>query len=161
MPDTVHIRHLEPGYCIATWDGVLIQIWRGPATLERTQKWQEIGRSFLSERSGTVCSSLSIVDSRSPAPSEKVRLAMATSFNALAAGMRRHIVLGDGSALRSSLVRGVGLTLSLFSSAPLRLEFPASIDEAALILAREMSPDAGGVEALKAAVSRLRSHLDD
>jgi hypothetical protein len=146
---------------VATWDRVLIQQWRGPATLEAAQQWLVLGEEFIKESGGQPCSNLSIVESSSPPPSEKVRRALSASFRGLAAGMHHQIVVAEGSAFRTALVRAVGLTLSTLSSSSLPLKFVVSLDEAALTLAPDLSAAAGGAAGLKSAIMSLRSHLDN
>lgn len=150
------VRSIDDGYCLATWDRVLIQLWRGEATLEAAEDWLRMGEIFLRESAGQPCSTLSIVESRSPPPTDKIRLALTASFRGLAPRMRHQIVVGEGSMFRSALVRAVGLTLS-----PVPLKFAISVDEAALTLAPDLSPGSGGPEGLKAAVSSIRSLVDE
>lgn len=156
----LNVRIIDPGYGIATWDRVLLQLWRTEATLDKAEHWLEIGKAFVAESGGQPCSSLSIVESRSPPPTNPVRLAMAESFRSLAPHMRHQIVVAEGSHFRSALVRGVGLALSTLSPSALPLQFAVSLDEAAVTLAPDLSAMAGGAEGLKAAVSSLRTQID-
>jgi len=160
VSDLLTVHNIDQGYCLATWDRVLIQLWRGPATLHAAEQWLEAGEAFLRQSGNQPCCSLSIVESRSPPPTEKVRLAMAAGFRGLAPRMRHQIVVAEGSVIRSALVRGVGLALSSMSSSSLPLEYVASLDDAAVTLAPHLSPAAGGPEGLKSAVSNLRSQVD-
>jgi len=161
VSEQLNVHIIEPGYGIAAWDRVLIQLWRGPATLDAAARWLKIGKAFVLEKGQSICSSLSIVESSSPPPSDKVRLALSASFDALSASMRHQIVLAEGSVARSALVRGVGLTLSNFSSSSLFLKFAVSLDEAAMTLAPDLSPAAGGEMGLKGAVRELRTRMSD
>jgi hypothetical protein len=155
------VRIVNKGYGLATWDGVMIQLWRGPATLQAAQDWLEAGEAFVLESAGRLCSNLSIVESSSPPPADNVRLALAASFQALAPRMRHQIVVAEGSVSRSALVRAVGLTLSNLSVSSLPLHFAVSLDEAALTIAPDLSRRAGGADALKNAVSDLRMRIGD
>lgn len=161
MSELLDVRHLDQGYGLATWDRVLIQLWRGPATLLAAEQWRKAGEEFLRESGGKPCSTLSIVESNSPPPAEKVRLVLSASFQALAARMRHQIVVAEGSVSRSALVRAVGLALSNLSSASLPLEVAVSLDEAALTLAPDLSASPRGAERLKTAVSELRMRISD
>ena len=155
----LHVHRLDQSYGLATWDRVLIQLWRGPATLAAAESWFELGKKFWSESGGQPCSNLSIVESNSPPPADKVRQALSAAFDGLAAHMRHQIVVAEGSVARSALVRGVGLTLSNFSSSSLTLKVAVSLDEAAMTLAPDLSPEAGGAPGLKAAVAALRARI--
>jgi hypothetical protein len=155
VSELLNVRRIDHTYCVATWDRVLIQLWRGEATLLAAQQWLEFGEAFLNESGQEPCSSLSIVESRSPPPADKVRLSLTASFRGLAPRMVHQIVVGEGSISRSALVRAVGLTLS-----PVPLEFAVSVDEAALTLAPHLSVASGGADGLKAAVANIRSQID-
>lgn len=159
MSDPLCVHHIDSGYGVATWDRVLMQLWRGPATLRAAERWLELGREFVAESRGLPCSNLSVVESGSPPPADKVRLALSTAFDSLSPGMRHQIVVAEGSVSRSALVRAVGLTLSSLSAASLPLKFAVSLDEAALTLAPDLSPQVGGAEGLKAAVAELRGRI--
>ncbi len=153
------VHRIDPGYGLAIWDRVLIQLWRGPATLAGAQSWFALGKKFASESGGLLCSNLSIVESNSPPPADKVRQALSAAFDGMATCMRHQIVVAEGSVARSALVRGVGLSLSNLSTSSLALKVAVSLDEAALTLAPDLSPDAGGAEGLKAAVADLRARI--
>jgi hypothetical protein len=151
-----NVRIIDQNICFATWDRVLIQIWRGVATAEAPQQLLELGKVFLTENAGHPCSSLSIIESPSPPPGEKVRKLLATCYRELAPGLRHQIIVAEGSGFRSALVRGVGLTVSTFAPSLLPFNFVASMDEAALTISDALSSNAGGADALKAAVTSLR-----
>lgn len=155
------IRSIDRNHCVATWDRVLIQVWRGEATLEAAQELLQLGRAFLLENRDQGCCSLSIVESRSPPPTEKVRPILSACYRELAPGMRHQIFVAEGSGFRSALVRGVGLTVSTFAPSLLPFKFAASVDEAAATIAPQLTPKAGGAEGLKAVVASLRVHLDE
>jgi hypothetical protein len=160
VTELLNVVKLDHLYCVATWDRVLIQLWRGPATEETAQRFREIGEAFLRDNAGQPLSTLSIVESGSPPPTNKVRVAMADSFRGLAHGMRHQIVVAEGSAFRTSLVRAVGLALSTMSASPLPLKFAVSLDEAAWTLAPDLSPNSGGADGLKRTIASLRSLVD-
>jgi hypothetical protein len=155
-----NIRSIDKNHCVATWDRVLIQVWRGEATLEAAQELLKLGRAFLAEHPGSPCNSLSIVESRSPPPADKVRAVLSACYRELAPGMQHQFFVAEGSGFRSALVRGVGLTVSTFAPSLLPFKFSSSVDEASLIIAATLSPKSGGAEGLKAAVASLRVKLD-
>jgi hypothetical protein len=159
VSEVLDVQKADRSYGVAIWDRVLIQIWRGPATLEAAENWLALGKKFALQSQGLPCSNLSIVESNSPPPSDKVRLALSAAFDGLAPCMRHQIVIAEGSVSRSALVRGVGLTLSSLSASSLALKVAVSLDEAALTLAPHLSAGAGGAEGLKAAVADLRARI--
>jgi hypothetical protein len=155
-----NVRNIDVNHCIATWDRVLIQVWRGEATTEAAQVLMKAGRLFLAEHPGVQCNSLSIVESRSPPPNDKIRQALSACYRDFAPRMKHQIFVAEGSGFRSALVRGVGLTVSTFAPSLLPFKFAASVDEAAMVIAPSLSTTAGGAEGLKGAVRSLRDKLD-
>jgi hypothetical protein len=154
------VRSIDHDHCIAAWDRVLIQVWRGEATLEAAQSLLKIGKVFLTQHPGYPCNSLSIVESRSPPPNDKVRQLLSACYRELAPGMRHQIFVAEGSGFRAALVRGVGLTVSTFAPSLLPFKFAASVDEAAITIAPGLSVKAGGADGLRSAVAGLRVKLD-
>jgi hypothetical protein len=158
---SLRIRGIDENHCFATWERVLIQIWRGEATLEAAQELLKISRAFLSEISGQSGNSLSIVESRSPPPTDKVRPVLTACYRELAPATRNQIFVAEGSGFRSALIRGVGLTVSTFAPSLLPFKFAASVDEAAITIAPSLSPKSGGAEGLKQTIGSLRVKLDE
>jgi hypothetical protein len=90
-----------------------------------------------------------------------VRKELSAFFKELAPQMRHQLFVGEGSGFRAALVRGVGLAVSTIAPSLLPFKFAGSLDEAAVIIAPQLSPKAGGAEGLKAAVAFLRHKLDE
>lgn len=139
----------------------MIQIWRGEATLDAAQELLKLTKVFLAENAGQIGNSLSIVESRSPPPTDKVRPVLSACYRELAPSTRNQIFVAEGSGFRSALIRGVGLTVSTFAPSLLPFKFAASVDEAALAIAPSLPPRSGGTEALKQTIIRLRTKLDE
>ena len=152
------IKILEPGYCIATWDRVLLQIWRLEVTNEAVENLRRIGRAFVLESKQPV-SSLSIVESTSPPPSDKLRGALSAFYRDLAAQMKEQIVVAEGSGFRSALVRSVGLALSAISPKTLPFKFVGGVEEAAVLIRPHLTPAAGGVAGLQQAIKDVRANM--
>jgi hypothetical protein len=152
------IRHITPEHVFATWDRVLLQIWRLEVTQEAIDSLNKIGRAFVYESKEPV-SSLSIVESTSPPPSDKLRGALSTFYRDLAPRMKEQIVVAEGSGFRSALVRSVGLALSAIAPNSLPFKFVGGVDEAAALIRPHLSPTAGGVEGLQRAIKDLRGKM--
>ena len=161
MSTLPRVRGIDQNHCFATWERVLIQIWRGEATAEAAQELLTLSRAFLTEIGGEVGNSLSIVESRSPPPTDKVRPLLTACYRELAPVTRNQIFVAEGSGFRSALIRGVGLTVSTFAPSLLPFKFAASVDEAAITIAPSLSPKSGGAEGLKKVIADLRRKLDD
>lgn len=155
------IRAIDQNHAVATWDRVLLQIWRGEATPRSVQELGEIGKVLLAAHAGYACCSLSIIEAKSPPPNEHVRPLLSTVYRELATGMRHQLFVAEGSGFRAAIVRGVGLAVSAIAPALLPFKFASSAEEAAATIAPSLSRHAGGALALLDAAKLLRARLDE
>lgn len=154
------IRTLDRNHAVATWDRVLLQVWRGDVTPQAVQQLLDVGNELIRQHPGHRCSSLSVVESASPPPNERVRPLLSSCYRELAPGMRLQLFVAEGSGFRAAIVRGVGLAVSTFAPSLLPFKFASSIREAAVAIGPQLSERAGGPDALVAAVSQVRAQLD-
>jgi hypothetical protein len=154
------IRALEVGFVVATWDRVFIHIWRGEATPRAVEAMANAGRAWLHELGENAGSSLSIVESTSPPPNERVRPLLSAFYREVAPHLRHQLFVAEGSGFRVALVRGVGLAVSTLAPSFLPFRFVSNVTEAAGLLAPVLSPTAGGPSALVEAVAHVRAKLD-
>jgi hypothetical protein len=152
------IKTLEPNYCIATWDRLLLQIWRLEVTAEAVDNLRKLTRAFVYDSKQPV-SSLAIVESTSPAPSDKLRGALSAFYREFAAQMKEQIVVAEGSGFRAALVRSVGLALSTVAPTSLPFKFVGGVEEAALLIRPHLTPTAGGVVGLQQAIKDVRAKM--
>jgi hypothetical protein len=145
----------EPAYCFATWDRVLLQIWRLEVTAESVETLRKVGKAFVEQNRDPV-STLSIVESTSPAPSDRLRGALSSFYRELAPYMKEQIVVAEGSGFRAALVRSVGLALSAVAPKSLPFKFVGGVEEAAQLIRPHLSPAAGGAAALQEAIKNVR-----
>jgi hypothetical protein len=153
-----HIRHATPNYCIATWDRVLLQIWRREVTPDAIESLSSIGRAFVATSAGPTCS-LALIESTSPPPTDKLRGALSAFYREMAPHMREQIIVAEGSGFRAALVRSVGLALSAIAPSSLPFRFVGGIDEAAALIRPHLTAGAGGVNGLNVAIKDLRGKL--
>ena len=153
-----HICWVDTHYCVATWDRVLIQIWRLEVTAEAVQNLRRIGKQFVAETSGPL-SMLSIVEASSPPPNEPLRAALSAFFRELAPRMELQIVVAEGSGFRAALVRSVGVALSAIARGALPFKFCGHVADAAALIRPHLSPSAGGAEALLGAIHDVRAKI--
>lgn len=118
----------------------------------------KVGRAFA-HSSNLPASTLTIVESTSPPPSDKVRGPMSAFYREIAPLMKEQIVVAEGSGFRSALVRSIGVALSAISPKSLPFKFASGIDEAALVIQPHLSRTGGGSEGLKRALAELRKQL--
>lgn len=154
------IRYVDRNCAFATFDRVLLQIWRGEVTSQNVQELLGVGRLLVRERGSGVCSSLSVVESASPPPNDRMRPLLSACFRELGPDMRLQLFVAEGSGFRAALVRGVGLAVSAFAPSLLPFKFASSIAEAAAAISPTLSASAGGANALLAAVEQVRGQLD-
>jgi len=152
---------IDNAFLIGTWDRVLMTIWRGDPTIEAAQLLSKFGREFVAADRGLPICFLSVIESRSPPPSDKVRKELSAAFREFAPAMKHQIFVSEGSGFRGALVRGVGLTVSTLAPSLLPFKFAGSLDEAAVTLAPNLTARAGGSDGLKAAVAQFRQKLDE
>src|SRR4051812_23911920 len=74
-PD-IRIVVKDPEHCIAVWDQVVFEIWRGPATLIGSKRMVETCEDLLANRKGNA-SFFAILERTSPPPAEPVRALLA------------------------------------------------------------------------------------
>jgi hypothetical protein len=155
---TPAIRALEPSYCIATWDRLLLQIWRLEVTAEAVDNLRKVSRAFVAESKQPV-SSLAIVESTSPPPSDKLRIALSDFYRELAPQMEEQIVVAEGSGFRAALVRSVGLALSTVAPKSLPFKFVGGVEEAGILIRPHLTPAAGGIVGLQRAIKDVRAKM--
>jgi hypothetical protein len=158
MLPTIH--DIDQQHGVATFDRLLLQVWRGECTARALTGLGEVGRALLARHAGRTCCSLSVIESRSPPPGERVRPLLSAVYRELAPGMRHQLFVAEGSGFRAALVRGVGLAVSALAPSLLPFKFAGSVEEAAQIIAPDLSPEAGGVAGIIAALAVLRGKLD-
>ena len=155
----VAIRKLDRDYCIATWDCVLIQLWRREVTAEAVGHLIEITRSFSEEQARPVCS-IAVIERTSPPPAEQVRSSLSRFYRDFAADFASAVVVAEGGGFRSALVRGVGVALSMLAPKTLPFEFVATVRQAAVIIGGHLSAASGGATGLERSVEEVRMQLE-
>jgi hypothetical protein len=156
-----NVRSINATHVIATWDRVLIQLWRGEVTLGDAEKLLVLGREFIATSRGAhPLNILTIIESRSPAPSQRVRTTLSACFAEFGKTTQQQFFVSEGSGFRAALIRGVGLTVSTLAPSLLPFKFATSLDEVAVAIGPHISAAAGGAEGLKRAVAELRQLLD-
>lgn len=156
-----NVRSVNATHVIATWDRVLIQLWRGEVTLADAEKLLALGREFIATSDSHPLNILTIIESRSPAPTQKVRSVLSACFAEFAKTTQHQFFVSEGSGFRAALIRGVGLTVSTLAPSLLPFKFATSLDEVAVTIGPHISVAAGGAEGLKRAVADLRFLLDE
>jgi hypothetical protein len=154
------IHAIDERHVVATWDRVFLLLWRGDATAEAVENMARVAAAWVREQEMGTSTVLSVIESRSPPPNDRVRPLLMAFYRDLAPMMRRPLIVAEGSGFRGALVRGVGTAVSALAPSLLPFQFPASVNDAAAIIAPSLSPRSGGVTALVEAVGYIRGRLD-
>ncbi|WP_437318929.1 protein kinase domain-containing protein [Sorangium sp. So ce385] len=120
------VHALDDAHCIATWNGVLFQIWRGRTTEAAVRGVRRV----LREHGGQLQATLVILEEHSMPAGPEVRSSLAELSRELAAhGMCAALVLED-HGFRASLMRNVAIEFILLSRTRLRYEVFSAMKDA-------------------------------
>ncbi|WP_437992841.1 serine/threonine protein kinase [Sorangium sp. So ce145] len=126
------LHALDEDHCVATWKGLLFQIWRRHTTAAAVS---EI-RSILRERGSELQATLVILEENTVPAGREVRGSLAELSRELAAhGMCAALVF-EGHGFKASLVRNVAIEFILLSRSRLRYEVFSAMDDAVAWLMR-------------------------
>lgn len=151
------IHQVDADHTIATWDRVLIQIWRGSPTNPMIVEMAAITRQLIGRTQPDKICSISIVEPTSPPPKDETRRQLAAFFKDITPHSAELLIVNVGGGFRAALIRGVGLALSTLSPKSLPFRFVDSIPTAVELVSRHLSPLAGGPKALDEALQFART----
>jgi hypothetical protein len=154
------IHTIDANHVVATWDRVFLMLWRGEATAHAVENMGRVVSTWLRDQGKGTTTVLSVIESSSPAPGDRVRPLLMAFYRDLAPLMRRPLIVAEGSGFRGALVRGVGTAVSALAPSLLPFQFPSSVTDAAATIAPSLSPGSGGGAALIEAVAFMRQQLD-
>ncbi len=152
------IAKMDENQCIAIWDRVLVQIWRGETTSIAVADLINLGKELIAGGRARI-SSLAIIEASAPPPAEVSRMQLSRFYREYAPQMGIAIVCAEGGSFRSAFVRGVGITLSMFAPRTLPFTFSSNVKDAAALLAPHLSMAAGGPAALLTALGEIRAEM--
>jgi hypothetical protein len=145
-------------YCFATWDRVLLSIWRLTATEPSFLELSRVARAFIAEESRPV-SYLSIVEASAPPPPDAARQELAKFSRDIVPKMAAAVIVAEGGGFRSAFVRGVGITLTMLMPHKVPFKFASTVKEGAALIGPHLSPSSGGAEGLVRAIADLREQI--
>jgi hypothetical protein len=158
VPRKWTIRALDKDHCVATWDQVLVQVWRLDTPLRTVTELDSITRAFMAEEPRRI-SSLAIIEATATPPDDAARSALSKFYRELGPQMGAAIVVAEGGGFRSSFVRGVGITLSALAPRALGFKFVGTVREAAVLLGPHVSAGAGAGLVLLENIDELRREI--
>jgi hypothetical protein len=154
----LNIRNIDPDHAVATWDCVLLQIWRLDVQAQSVARLEGTARMFMRATPSRI-SSLAIIEATATPPNQAARAALSKFYRELAGQMLNAIVVPEGSGFRGAFVRGVGVALSALSPRALPFKFVGTVNEAASLVESSLSPQAGGARGLLDRIEQLRREI--
>lgn len=148
----------DAGYCFATWDRLVVAIWRLGPTGTAVRE-MSVAVSSLVASQGEACSFLGIVEPTSPPPDDKARAELVKFTREIVPKLAVAVIVGEGGGFRASLVRAVGVTLTTLMPNQVPFKFPGSVDDATILIAPHLSVGAGGVPGLRRALADIRAQF--
>ena len=123
---------MDEDHCVATWKGILFQIWR------RTTTGAAVGgvRSVLREHGSELQATLVILEENAVPARKEVRSSLAELSRELAANGMCAALVFEGHGFEASLVRNVAIEFILLSRSRLRYEVFSTMNDAVAWLMR-------------------------
>jgi len=157
MPAVVILLR-DPACCFASWDNVLIEIWRFAPAPHLVSEKNRIAREFIAKCPARVCS-VSIIEPTSPPPNDRARAELAKFSSEIVPQMALAIIVAEGGGFRAALIRGVGITLTALMPHRIPFKFVTDVAEAVALIVPHLSTAPGGARGLQHAVEEVRRQL--
>jgi hypothetical protein len=157
-PLPIMVKDVDDAHLVGLYGATLIQIWRGAVTGQAAAAMIRIARALVDSSAGSV-SSLWVVERSSPPPDDEARRHFAAFSRDLVSRMKIAVVVAEGGGFRASLVRSVGVTLTLLLPHSSKFKFVNDIVVAANLIEPHMAPGIGGAASLLDAVEQLRKKI--
>ena len=159
-PDQVRYFSRGPTHCVATWQNLLFQLWRGELSVEPLNRTIEANR-LIHEHFPKGVVPFSIIEENTAMPAADVRRAAAMSWKTTRANVRAVATVVEGSGFWVSAARAVitGITMVDRGSAPQRA-FSTTEDAVHWLDRQHLLGDGNGSHALTQTITALRAELD-
>ncbi|WP_434046123.1 MULTISPECIES: serine/threonine-protein kinase [Sorangium] len=145
------LHAMDDDHCVATWKGVLFQIWHRDTTPAAVRGV----RSVLREHGGGLQATLVLLEENMVPVGKEARLSLAELSRELAAhGMYAALVF-EGHGFKASLVRNVAIEFILLSRSRLRYEVFSTVNDAVAWMMRN-SPKRDWLRELPGVTEALR-----
>jgi hypothetical protein len=156
-PD-IRVVDRDREHCIAVWDRIVFEIWRGPATLAGSTRMMTTCEELLRSGRGPV-NFIAILERTSPPPSEPVRAVLAQWSREVVPRMETAIVVAEGGGFRSSIVRGVCTALTLLAPHRARFKFVGAVEDGLKLLVSPTPSTTRNLGQLRMVVDEVRGLL--
>jgi hypothetical protein len=149
---------IDANHCVATWHQTVVEIWRGPASVEGANIMVQTCQKLIANGKGSV-TFIAILERTSPPPEQPVRTVLARWSRDVVPLLAVATMVSEGSGFRAALVRGVGLALTALVPHKVPFKFCSDVEEAVLKLAPALPPRAGGSAGLRSAIEIIRAKM--
>jgi hypothetical protein len=153
----VRIVVKDAEHCIAVWDDIVFEVWRGPATLLGSSQMIQTCEELLA--SGGNVSFFAILEPTSPPPTERVRATLAKWSREVVPRMEAAVVVAEGGGFRSAIVRAVCTALTLLAPHSVPFKFVTTVEEGLRLLMAPTPSRRRDRDQLYAIVSEVRGLL--
>lgn len=149
---------IDGNHCVATWHQTVVEIWRGPSSVEGAKVMVETCKKLVANGKGGV-TFVAILERTSPPPEQPVRAVLAQWSRDVVPQMEIATMVSEGSGFRAALVRGVGLALTTLLPHAMPFKFCSDVEEAVLKLAPAIPARNGGAAGLRTAIEKIRARM--
>jgi len=129
VPEKVSIKAADADHAVGVWGQTLIQVWRGKACAPAFTAINAVARTLVAEAPARAMS-LSVVEATSPPPDDVARRILATFSDEIVSKMAVAIVVAEGGGFRASLVRAVGIALTVLMPHRVPFKFVSRVADA-------------------------------
>jgi hypothetical protein len=154
----VSILLRDPACCLASWENVLLEVWRYAPNAFLIIEKNRITRDFVARARARVCS-LSIIEPTSPPPDERARAQLAKFSSEIVPTMAVAIIVAEGGGFRAALIRGVGTALTVLLPHRVPFKFVTSAEQAIDLVLPYLSAGSEGAPGLRLAIEEVRAQL--
>jgi hypothetical protein len=155
---TVSILLRAPACCIASWENVLLEIWRYAPNAFLVIEKNRITREFVAKSRARACS-LSIIEPTSPPPDERARAQLAKFSSEIVPTLAVAIIVAEGGGFRAALIRGVGTALTVLLPHRVPFKFVTSVQQGIDLVLPYLSSGSKGAPGLRLAIDEVRAQL--
>lgn len=151
MPPSPIVRSKSDTYCVASWNGILLQLWLKGTPLSGVREVRRLAREMGDSLRGT----LVVIGRDAYMPDEAARAELAAFTKESVPRMARSAMVFEGDGFRASVVRSIMVGLAAAARIGVKYKIFANVAEAAAWMTEEPALDlAPG--SLEAAVRDLR-----
>jgi len=136
MTESAEIVVSTKDYLFATWQHLMLAVWRGHTTMDGVREGQRVFHEHIKNHPGGVLL-LTVVEDGAPMPDADARNELGKLLQSGAGHTKKSAVVYEGEGFRAAAVRSVVTGILVFSKPPFPHKVFARVAEAAGFLASE------------------------